>query len=78
MLNRLVIIEAIGMGAIGGTLGAAAGLGAAAVFAGGVTAPILWCSGAALVFGVAVSALSVVVPIAVLRRLPTAHLLAEG
>ncbi|WP_444950166.1 FtsX-like permease family protein [Micromonospora ureilytica] len=78
MLNRLVIIEAIGMGAIGGTLGAAAGLGAAAVFAGGVTAPILWCSGAALVFGVAVSGLSVVVPIAVLRRLPTAHLLAEG
>ncbi len=78
MLNRLVVIEAIGMGAIGGTLGAAAGLGAAAVFAGGVTAPILWCSGAALVFGVAVSALSVVVPIAMLRRLPTAHLLAEG
>ncbi|GIJ12035.1 hypothetical protein Van01_52490 [Micromonospora andamanensis] len=78
MLNRLVVVEAIGMGVIGGTLGAAAGLGGAAAFAGGMTAPIVWCSVAALVSGVAVSAVSVVVPIAMLRRLPTAQLLAEG
>ncbi|MEV4820657.1 ABC transporter permease [Micromonospora sp. NPDC049274] len=78
MLNRLVIVEATGMGVIGGTLGAAAGLGAAAVFAGGVTAPLIWCSVVALAFGVVVSAVSVVVPIAMLRRLPTAQLLADG
>ncbi|MDG9675305.1 ABC transporter permease [Micromonospora sp. DH14] len=78
MLNRLVLVEAAGMGVIGGTLGAGVGLGAAAAFAGGITAPILWCAVAALAFGVAVSAVSVVVPIAVLRRLPTAQLLADG
>lgn len=78
VLNRLVVIEAIGMGVIGGTLGAAAGLGAAAAFAGGITTPIVWCAVAALAFGVAVSAVSVVVPVAMLRRLPTAQLLAEG
>lgn len=78
VLNRLVVIEAVGMGVLGGTLGAAAGLGAAAAFAGGVTAAIVWCAAGALVFGVAVSAVSVIVPIAMLRRLPTAQLLAEG
>lgn len=78
VLNRLVVIEAIGMGVIGGTLGAAAGLGAAAAFAGGITPAIVWCAVAAMAFGDAVSAVSVVVPIAMLRRLPTAQLLAEG
>ncbi|MEO3820955.1 ABC transporter permease [Plantactinospora sp. B24E8] len=78
VLNRLVVLEAIGMGALGGTLGAAAGLGAAAAFAGGVTAPIVWCAVAALVSGIAVAAVSVVVPIVMLRRLPTAQVLADG
>ncbi|MET8526290.1 ABC transporter permease [Micromonospora sp. NPDC005172] len=78
MLNRLVVVEAVGMGILGGALGAAAGLGAAAAFAGGVTTSVVWCAVAALTFGVAVSAVSVVVPIAVLRRLPTAQLLADG
>ncbi|MEH1124888.1 ABC transporter permease [Micromonospora sp. CPCC 206061] len=78
VLHRLVVIEAVGMGVIGGTLGAAAGLGAAAAFVGGITAAIVWCAVAALAFGIAVSAVSVVVPIAMLRRLPTAQLLAEG
>jgi putative ABC transport system permease protein len=77
ILNRLVITEAIGMGLIGGALGAGLGLGAASLFAGGVTAPILWCAAVALAFGVAVSAGAVVVPIAMLRRLPTAQLLAD-
>ncbi|TDC85947.1 ABC transporter permease [Micromonospora sp. KC606] len=78
VLRRLVVIEAIAVGVIGGTLGAAAGLGAAAAFAGGITTPIVWCAVAALPTGVAVSAVSVVVPVAMLRRLPTAQLLAEG
>jgi putative ABC transport system permease protein len=77
ILNRLVVTEAIGMGVLGGALGAGLGLAGAAVFAGGVTAPLLWCAGAALAVGVAVSAAAVIVPIALLRRLPTAQLLAQ-
>lgn len=78
VLHRLVAIEAVGMGVIGGVLGAAVGLGAAAAFAGGLTAAIIWCAVATFAFGVAVSAVSVVVPIAMLHRLPTAQLLADG
>ncbi|QOC91970.1 FtsX-like permease family protein [Micromonospora craniellae] len=64
--------------ALGLSLGAAAGLGAASAFAGGITTALAWCALAALVLGIAVSAVSVVVPIAMLRRLPTAQLLAQG
>ncbi|MEU8075003.1 FtsX-like permease family protein [Catellatospora citrea] len=77
LLHRLVTIEAVGIGVLGGTAGAALGLGGAAWFVGQVTAPLLWCALAALLTGVAVSGLSVLVPMAVLRRLPTAQLLAE-
>jgi putative ABC transport system permease protein len=78
VLHRLVAIEAVGMGVIGGVLGAATGLGAASAFAGGVTPAIIWCAVATFAFGVAVSVASVVVPIAMLHRLPTAQLLADG
>lgn len=76
-LRRMVATEAVAMGALGGTAGAALGLTAAAVFAGAVTAPLLWCAAAAFAAGVAVSALSMSVPIAMLHRLPTAQLLAQ-
>ncbi len=77
LLQRLVTIEALGVGLLGGVLGAGLGLGGAAWFAGGVTAPLIWCAAAALLTGAAVSGLAVLVPMAVLRRLPTAQLLAE-
>jgi ABC-type antimicrobial peptide transport system permease subunit len=77
ILNRLVVTEAIGMGVLGGALGGGLGLAGAAVFAGDITTPLLWCAGAALAVGIAVSAAAVVVPIALLRRLPTAQLLAQ-
>jgi hypothetical protein len=77
ILTRLVVTEAVAMGALGGVAGAGLGLGAVALFAGDVTATLVWCAVAALGAGVAVSVLSVVVPVAMLRRLPTAQLLAQ-
>ncbi|MEV4415698.1 FtsX-like permease family protein [Catellatospora sp. NPDC049609] len=77
LLHRLVAIEAVGIGVLGGVAGAGLGLGAAGWFVGHVTAPLTWCAVTALLTGIAVSGLSVLVPMAVLRRLPTAQLLAE-
>ncbi|GIE99574.1 FtsX-like permease family protein [Paractinoplanes rishiriensis] len=76
-LNRLVTTEALAMGAIGGVLGAGLGLSGASLFAGGVTAALWWCAAAALTAGIVVAALAVIVPIAMLRKLPTAQLLAQ-
>jgi ABC-type antimicrobial peptide transport system permease subunit len=76
-LNRLLVTEALGMGALGGTFGAALGLAGASLFADGITTPLLWCAGAALIVGIAVAALAVVVPLTLLRKLPTAQLLAQ-
>jgi hypothetical protein len=76
-LRRMVATEAVTMGLLGGTVGAGLGLTAAAVFAGALTAPLIWCAAAALTAGVVVSALSMAVPIAMIHRLPTAQLLAQ-
>ncbi len=76
-LHRLIVTEALGMGVLGGALGAGLGLAAAALFAGGVTTPLWWCDAAALTAGIAVAALAVVLPLAMLRRLPVAQLLAQ-
>ncbi|MEU4623397.1 ABC transporter permease [Actinoplanes sp. NPDC023801] len=77
ILHRLVLTEAAGMGVLGGVLGSAAGLAGASIFAGGVTTPLLWCAVAACLTGIALAAVAVVVPILMLRRLPTAQLLAQ-
>ncbi|GAB3810378.1 FtsX-like permease family protein [Micromonospora zhanjiangensis] len=77
MLARVVTVEALTMGVIGGTVGAGTGLGAAAVFAGGVTGALAAGALAALAVGVAVAMLGVLVPVTLIRRLPTAQLLAQ-
>jgi putative ABC transport system permease protein len=77
MLHRLILTEAVGMGVLGGVLGSAAGLAGASIFAGGVTPALLWCAAAAFVAGIGVAVLAVIVPILLLRRLPTARLLAQ-
>lgn len=77
VLNRLIAIEAVAMGAIGGVVGAAMGLTAAALFVGAVSSGLVWCAVVAFVVGLAVSVLSVVVPVAMIRRLPIATLLAQ-
>ncbi|MFC5002532.1 FtsX-like permease family protein [Dactylosporangium cerinum] len=77
LLRRLVATEAVALGLLGGAAGAGLGLGAAAVFAGALTAPLVWCAAIALTAGVAVSAIAATVPIAILHRLPIAQLLAE-
>ncbi len=76
-LHRLVLTEALGMGLLGGLAGAGLGLAGAALFAGAVTGALLWCAGAALGAGVLLAAASVVGPVVMLRRLPTAGLLAQ-
>ena len=76
-LTRLVVTEGAMTGAAGSLAGAAAGLAAAASFTGTLS-PRLWAAAAvAATVGVLVSAGSAVPPSQLLRRLPTAHLLAE-
>jgi hypothetical protein len=76
-LTRLVVTEGAMTGAAGSLAGAAAGLAAAASFTGTLS-PRLWAAAAvAAGAGVLVSAGSAVPPSQLLRRLPTAHLLAE-
>jgi putative ABC transport system permease protein len=77
VLNRLVTAEALGMGVLGGVLGAGLGLAGAALFAGRVTSALLWCAAAALAAGITIAVLAVIVPLAMLRKLPTAQLLAQ-
>ncbi|MEV4135153.1 FtsX-like permease family protein [Dactylosporangium sp. NPDC049742] len=77
LLRRLVVTEAVAIGVLGGATGAGVGLGAAALFSGALTTPLVWCAAIALTAGVAVSAVAATVPIAILHRLPIAQLLAE-
>ncbi len=76
-LGRLVAIEGIGMGAIGSVVGAALGLAGAAAFTGQLPARLVVVAVAAVVIGCGLAVLAAVVPVAVLRRLPTAQTLAE-
>ncbi|MDO3703196.1 ABC transporter permease [Micromonospora sp. C28SCA-DRY-2] len=76
-LNRLLIYEALGVGALGCVLGVAAGLGSAALLVGRVdgrlAALALAVTGAALLLTV----LAALVPAILIRRLPTAALLTD-
>ncbi len=76
-LGRLVAIEGIGMGAVGSVVGAALGLAGATAFTGQLPARLVVVAVAAIVIGTGLAVLAAVVPVAVLRRLPTAQTLAE-
>jgi putative ABC transport system permease protein len=76
-LARLVITEGAIIGVTGSLAGAAAGLGAAAWFAGQLPGRLIAIAVAAVVAGVLITSAAALLPAALLRRLPTAHLLAE-
>ncbi len=76
-LARLVITEGAIIGVAGSFAGAGLGLGAAAWFAGQLPARLLVIAAPAVAAGVIVTAAAALLPAALLRRLPTAHLLAE-
>lgn len=76
-LSRLVVVEGAVLGATGALVGAALGLAGAAVFAGALPGRLLLVTVAVLLAGTAVTALAALIPAQLLRRLPTAPLLAE-
>ena len=76
-LARLVITEGAIIGLTGSLIGAGLGLAAAAWFAGQLPARLLLIAAVAVVAGVLITAAAALLPAALLRRLPTAHLLAE-
>jgi ABC-type antimicrobial peptide transport system permease subunit len=76
-LARLVITEGAIIGVVGSLAGAGLGLGAAAWFAGQLPARLLAIAAAAVAAGIIITAGATLLPAALLRRLPTAHLLAE-
>jgi putative ABC transport system permease protein len=76
-LARLVITEGAVIGLLGSLAGAGLGLGAAAWFAGQLPARLLVIAAVAVVAGILITAVAALLPAALLRRLPTAHLLAE-
>jgi putative ABC transport system permease protein len=76
-LARLVITEGTIIGVVGSLAGAGLGLGGAAWFAGQLPARLLAIAAAAVAAGIIITATAALLPAALLRRLPTAHLLAE-
>ena len=77
LLARLVITEGTIIGITGSLAGAGLGLGAAAWLAGQLPARLVAIAVAAVIAGVIVTVGAALLPAALLRRLPTAHLLAE-
>jgi ABC-type antimicrobial peptide transport system permease subunit len=76
-LSRLVSYEGLGLGALGAIAGAAAGLGAAAWLVGEIPARLALVAGLTAATGTLVAGLASAVPAILLRRIPTARLLAE-
>jgi putative ABC transport system permease protein len=76
-LARLVITEGAIIGVTGSLAGAGLGLAGAAWFAGALPARLLAIAAAAVAAGIITTAAAALLPAALLRRLPTAHLLAE-
>jgi putative ABC transport system permease protein len=76
-LARLVITEGAIIGVIGSLAGAALGLAAAARFAGQLPARLPLIAAGAMAAGIIITAAATLLPAALLRRLPAAHLLAE-
>ncbi|MEV4813484.1 FtsX-like permease family protein [Micromonospora avicenniae] len=75
-LARLIAYEALALGALGAGSGALLGLLGAVVLIGAPPASLLLVAGATAAAGVGVSCLAALLPAALLRRLPTARLLA--
>ncbi|KKK05233.1 FtsX-like permease family protein [Micromonospora sp. HK10] len=76
-LGRLVGYEAFLLGALGAVTGAGLGLAGAAGLVGELPAALLRVAATVAAAGVLVTCLAALVPAALLRRLPTARLLAE-
>ena len=76
-LARLVITEGAAIGLLGSLTGAGLGLALTAWFAGQVTHRLIAVTVTTAVIGLLVTATAAVVPAALLRRPPTARLLAE-
>jgi ABC-type antimicrobial peptide transport system permease subunit len=76
-LGRLVVTEGAVIGLCGSLAGTAAGLAAAAEFSGQFPARLLLAAAGAVLAGVLVTAAAALLPAQLLRRLPTAQLLAE-
>jgi hypothetical protein len=76
-LARLVVTEGAVIGVTGSLIGAGLGLGAAAWFAGQLPVRLLAIAAVAVAAGIISTAAATLVPAALLRRLPAAHLLAE-
>lgn len=76
-LSRLVLVEGLGIAVIGTIPGAVIGLAGAAALAGSMQTGILVAALVAAAVGVLVATVASLVPIRLLRRLPTAVLLTE-
>jgi putative ABC transport system permease protein len=76
-MARLVITEGAIIGVAGSLAGAGIGLGAAAWFAGQLPARLIVIAAIAVTAGIIITATAALLPASLLRRLPTAHLLAE-
>ncbi len=76
-LGRLVVTEGAIIGIAGSVTGAALGLTAAAEFAGQFPVRLVLVAAAAVVTGAVVTIGAALLPAQLLRRLPTARLLAE-
>jgi hypothetical protein len=77
VLGRLVVTEGALIGVAGSVAGAALGLAGTAEFAGQFPARLWAVAGAAAAAGILVTVVAALIPAQLLRRLPTAHLLAE-
>ncbi|MEV0153647.1 FtsX-like permease family protein [Micromonospora sp. NPDC050686] len=76
-LGRLIGYEGLLLGLLGALTGAGLGLGGAAWLVGALPAALALVTAAVALAGVLVTCLAALVPAALLRRLPTAQLLAE-
>jgi putative ABC transport system permease protein len=76
-VGRLVSYEAIGIGLIGATVGAALGLVGAARFAGGFPIGLGWAAAGAVGAGLLLTGVAAQVPVLLARRIPMSTLLAE-
>lgn len=76
-LSRVVLVQGAAIGVLGGLLGAAAGCAAVAGFTGTLSRALVVPTILAAAVGVVVAVLAALVPAVVVRRLPTAALVAE-
>ncbi|MEU4556295.1 FtsX-like permease family protein [Micromonospora violae] len=76
-LSRLVGYEGLLIGTLGAVAGAGLGLAGAAWLVGGLPTALIMVAAAVALGGVLLTCLAALVPAALLRRLPTARLLAE-